>query len=258
MPVTDASQEAVAVIALFSERLNKLMDSAGFLSARDGRFSALGAKYGVSRQQAHRWCTGRALPAPHILIRIANDFHCSLDWLLGRYQNCSGTIPIFKAQTSVKSGNTWGFVLCGSVAVSPVCDVMENFVVVQNWSASVDPDLQEEDWLLLRLGCELEDDGTYIIQTTIGTIGVAKAKLSQDKSEVTFSRQTQHGLLFCATFRVKDVALNHQRQINMVWRGGGVQLLGKVISVTRSLGVQGASFFCDIGTKNEAGSCADS
>ena len=246
LPLADANQEVLAVISLFSKRLNNLMDNAGFLSARDGRYSALGAKYGVSRQQAYRWCTGQALPAPHILSRIADDFNCSLDWLLGRnpHNNICNTIPLFSAKTPVKGCESTGFDFYGSLSVEPALSSENGLVAVKNWSTCLEPSLLERDWLLIRLGDGLVDGGIYIIRTaTTWAVSVVATKMSPRKSEVTFFRRTAPNHLFSATYNIDDVSLNQSLKIDAEWRGKGILLVGKLVSVTRSLEKLGACPF---------------
>lgn len=243
LPVAGENQEALAVISLFSKRLNNLLDRTGFVSAKDGRYGALGAKYGVSRQQAYRWGTGLALPAPHLLLRIADDFNCTLDWLLGRDQyNSSGTIPLFSAKTPVNDCKSMGFYHRGCLSVEPaLSEENGRLVAVKNWCTSLEPNLLEEDWLLVRLGDGLVDGGIYIIRTaTTWAVSVVATKMSASKPEVTFFRRTAPNHLFSATYNIGDVSLNKNPHIDAEWRGAGVLLVGKLVSVTRSLEKLGA------------------
>jgi len=73
-----------APYAAFAERLQHACDEAGVPGGRQ-RVTAVAARFGVARETARLWFAGRVMPELSRLIEIAEEYHCSLDWLaMGR------------------------------------------------------------------------------------------------------------------------------------------------------------------------------
>jgi len=68
----------------FANRLQLACDEAGVPGGRH-RVTAVATHFGVARETARVWFAGQALPTLTRLIEIAEEYHCSLDWLaMGR------------------------------------------------------------------------------------------------------------------------------------------------------------------------------
>ena len=68
----------------FADRLRRACDEHGVPPHRR-RITAVATRFGVSRETVRLWLTGRTLPELGRLIEIAEEYHCSLDWLaMGR------------------------------------------------------------------------------------------------------------------------------------------------------------------------------
>lgn len=65
----------------FAERLQLVCDEAGVPGERQ-RVTAVAAHFGVARETARVWFAGLVLPELSRLIEIAEEYHCSLDWLV--------------------------------------------------------------------------------------------------------------------------------------------------------------------------------
>jgi len=66
------------IVKAFAERFNALREAAGL-----GR-SDLAYDLRVPYTQLHQWSSGKNCPSMHYLVKIADYFDVSLDWLVGR------------------------------------------------------------------------------------------------------------------------------------------------------------------------------
>ena len=78
------TRKSVDTYAGFADRLQQACDLADIPSGRE-RNTALSLRFGVSREAVRQWFKGRAFPETARLAKVADEFQCSLDWLiLGR------------------------------------------------------------------------------------------------------------------------------------------------------------------------------
>lgn len=75
--------------ATFAERLRLLME--GTYIARPNKISQgmMAEHIGISRQAVNQYCTGATIPSLEVLIKIADYFNVTTDYLLGRTQDPS-------------------------------------------------------------------------------------------------------------------------------------------------------------------------
>lgn len=224
-------------MAQFGERLNRALDRAGFPSANAGRYSALGAKYGASRQQAHRWCCGLAIPSPQTLIQLAADLQTSVDWLFGRdiAPSSDGVdVPTFRLRSKDSDPVSANFERMGNVRFppsSPACGGC--YAIVQNWSESIDPPVAIGDELLINLGVlELADNGIYAIRTSTNT-SIRRFKISTGGA-LTFSRMTPVNA-YSSTYSLAEVNYNADQRFDVEWNQPGCIVLGRVEASMRSM-----------------------
>ena len=241
----DSEDKVAAVIRTFSQRLQTLLDNTGFPAIAAGRYSLLATRYGVSRQIAHRWCNAQAMPAPHILCRIAVDFATTLDWLFGidPLTPSGNDVPVFKLQSPDIEAVQSNFALLGRMRFLPSSPVAaRNYAIVQNWAESLSPALRQGDELLIDLSIQtIEDDGTYAIRTATST-SIRTASLLPDGKRIRFSRSTPLNT-YASIYSIEEVFHNQQQQFDADWRQAGVLVLGRVEALTRSLLPEVSSFF---------------
>ena len=236
---------AAQIIRMFSARLNTLLDNAGFASVNAGRYSNLGVKYGVARQQAHRWCNAQALPSPHILVKIAVDFSTTLDWLFGvESQTSAGSeIPLYALKSADFEAVQSNFQLLGRMrflASSPTAG--GSYAIVHNWAESLDPPFSRGEELLVDLGAQsLDDGGFYVIRTATST-SVRKATIQPDGISIRFDRTTTLNSL-STSYPIEEIFHNESQRFDADWRQPGVLVLGRVEATTRSLLPQTPTFF---------------
>jgi hypothetical protein len=65
----------------FADRLQIICDEVGVIAGRK-RVTAVATQFCVARETARLWFGGYSLPEPPRLIAIAEQYRCSLDWLL--------------------------------------------------------------------------------------------------------------------------------------------------------------------------------
>ncbi|MHA6205417.1 helix-turn-helix domain-containing protein [Dyella soli] len=65
----------------FAERLQAACDAADIPAGR-ARSAALALRFAVSTEAVRQWLHGRAFPEVSRLVEMAEEFECSLDWLL--------------------------------------------------------------------------------------------------------------------------------------------------------------------------------
>lgn len=65
----------------FAERLKEACDLADVPSGR-ARSAALALRFAVSPEAVRQWLKGRAFPEVPRVLEMAEEFECSLDWLL--------------------------------------------------------------------------------------------------------------------------------------------------------------------------------
>lgn len=243
--VSADGEGAAQIIRTFSARLNTLLDNAGFASVKAGRYSNLGVKYGVARQQAHRWCNAQALPGPHILVRIAVDFGTTLDWLFGveSLTSAGSEIPLYALKSGTVEAVQSNFQLLGRMrflASSPTNG--HSYAMIQNWSESLEPPIAKCDELLVNLGTQsIDDGGIYIIRTATST-SVRIATIQPDGISVKFSRTTSSNT-HPVTYSIDEIFHNESQRFDADWRQPGALVLGRVESITHSLSTQTPSFF---------------
>lgn len=233
----DTDDAAKRLICLFSTRLNTVLDGAGFPNARAGRYSTLGSKYGVTRQQAHRWCNEQAIPAPHILTKIAVDFGTTLDWLFGvdAVVSAGVEIPLYRLNSPEAEALQSNFEMIGRMRfLSSSLVAKRNYAIVQNWVASLDPPFSRGEELLVNLSSqELEDDACYIIRTATST-SVRKFSLQSDGVTLRFHRTTLDNT-YTSNYQINEAHRNAEQRFDADWRQPGVLILGRVEATTRSL-----------------------
>ena len=66
------------ILPLFQERLSDLMMES------DLSVPALAQRLGTSRSTLNRFLKGRRTPSVEFLVRLADYFHCTLDYLIGK------------------------------------------------------------------------------------------------------------------------------------------------------------------------------
>ena len=239
------SDGTAQIIRMFSTRLNILLDNAGFASVNAGRYSSLGVKYGVARQQAHRWCNAQALPSPHILVKIAVDFGTTLDWLFGveSLTSAGSEIPLYALKSADFEAVPSNFSLLGRMrflASSPTAG--RSYAIIQNWAESLHPQFARGEELLVDLGSQsLDDGGIYVVRTATST-SVRKATIQPDGASVRFDRTTPHST-HSFTYAIEEIFHNESQRFDADWRQPGVLVLGRVDATTRSLLSQVSTFY---------------
>lgn len=231
----------------FSVRLNELLDAnPNIPSVNAGRYQELATYYGVGRQQTHRWCTGKAVPPPHLLKRLATDLKTSVDWLLGGNKSTAATtgiaIPAFRLNDPNVESLFSNFLNIGDVlfpAASPVAG--RQYAFVQNWSEAADPDFAVGDDLLVDLSVQaLADGDVYLIRNATST-SVRRASIDDGKRAVRFYRSTGLSQL-SSTYPLDEVVFNERQRFDVEWRKTGVLVLGRIEAVLHGLVRPSASF----------------
>lgn len=228
---------ATAVVRTFSTRFNLLLENIGFPGVNAGRYTVLGQKYGVARQQAHRWCNAQALPAPHLLVRIAADFETTLDWLLGAETvSTDGVeIPVYKLKSPDIEAVQSNFALLGRMrflASSPTSG--RSYAILQNWAEGLDPPFSRGEELLIDLSSQSLDDGAYYLIRTATSTSVRKANIQPDGASVRFVRTTPLNA-YSSTYAVEDIYHNETQRFDAGWTQPGVLVLGRIEATMRSL-----------------------
>jgi hypothetical protein len=67
--------------AAFADRLQLVCDKASVPGGRQ-RVTAVAMRFDVARETARLWFAGRVMPELPRLIKIAEEYRCSLDWLV--------------------------------------------------------------------------------------------------------------------------------------------------------------------------------
>lgn len=202
-----------------------------------GRYSALGSKYGTSRQQANRWCTGQAIPSPQILVVLAADLGVTVDWLFGRdLRNEEGVnIPVYRLRSPDVDAVQTNFQFLGNtkfLASSPVAG--RSYAIVNNWSESLDPPLSRGEDLLVDLSIqELEVEAIYVIRTSTST-SVRKFRLLADGQTLKFSRTTPINT-YSSSYQIHEVHYNASQSFDVEWNQPGAVVIGRVEATMRSL-----------------------
>lgn len=234
----DGHEAQIGFLSLFSDRLNRALDARGFPSVNAGRFSALGAKYGTSRQQAGRWCSGQAIPAPQTLIQMAIDLRTSVDFLLGRDAVVADggiEVPVFRLQSKDVEAVQSNFQEVGSVRFPPQSPVGgRRYAICQNWAESLDPPFGLGEDLLIDLSIqELEDECIYVIRTSAST-SVRRFRLINDGALLNFTRTTPINK-YAFTYKLHEVNYNAEQRFDADWRQPGCIVLGRVEASMRTL-----------------------
>lgn len=239
---TDPSQDAgdsdgaAQIVRTFSARLNTLLDNAGFPSVNAGRYSALGARYGVARQQAHRWCNAQALPGPHILTRIAVDFGTTLDWLFGVDSITSAGIevPLYRLRSPDVEAVQSNFQMLGRMRFLPSSPAAgRSYAILQNWAESLDPPFLRGEELLVDLSSQSLDEGGYYVIRTATSTSIRKAVIQPGGTSVRFIRSTPLNT-YGATYMVEEIFHNETQRFDANWTQPGVLVLGRVEASMRS------------------------
>lgn len=236
-PEAGDNDSAAQIVKTFSSRLNTLLDNAGFPSVNAGRYSALGTRYGVARQQAHRWCNAQAIPGPHILTRIAIDFGTTLDWLFGVDSMTSAGIevPLFRLKSMDVEAVQSNFQMLGRMRFLPSSPAAgRSYAILQNWSESLDPPFLRGEELLIDLSSQSLDEGGYYVIRTASSTSIRKAAIQPGGASVRFIRSTPLNT-FGATYEVDEIFHNETQRFDTSWTQPGVLVLGRIEATMRSL-----------------------
>lgn len=238
-PIQDSgdSDGAAQIVKTFSARLNTLLDNAGFPSVNAGRYSALGARYGAARQQAHRWCNAQAIPGPHILTRIAIDFGTTLDWLFGVDSMTSAGIevPLYRLKSPDVEAVQSNFQMLGRMRFLPSSPAAgRSYALLQNWAESLDPPFSRGEELLVDLSSQSLDEGGYYVIRTATSTSIRKAVIQPGGTSVRFIRSTPLNT-YGATYSVEEIYHNETQRFDANWTQPGVLVLGRVEASMRSL-----------------------
>lgn len=234
---TSDADGAAQIVKTFSSRLNTLLDNAGFPSVNAGRYSALGARYAVARQQAHRWCNAQALPGPHILTRIAIDFGTTLDWLFGVESMTSAGIevPLYRLRSPDVEAVQSNFLMLGRMRFLPSSPTAGRcYAILQNWSESLEPPFLRGEELLIDLSSQSLDEGGYYVIRTATSTSVRKAVIEPGGTSVRFIRSTPLNT-FGSSYQVEDIFHNETQRFDATWTHPGVLVIGRVEATMRSL-----------------------
>lgn len=236
-PALEADIEGV--MEVFSQRLNERLDKTDFPSVNAGRYTSLGDKYNTSRQQAYRWCTGKALPNPAILIRMADELGTTIDELFGGTTAQKGgvRIPIFRlADPDIEATNS-NFVEDGYInAPAQSIAGVRRMAVLRNWNESTNPAFNEGDDLFVDLTVrQITPNGTYVTRTaTTTSIRTAEVELTGTGDQrVKFYRNTPINK-FSTTYLSEEIHYNAAQRFDIEWKQSGVLIIGRVVGFMRS------------------------
>ncbi|MBK6639119.1 MAG: helix-turn-helix transcriptional regulator [Rhodocyclaceae bacterium] len=237
---TSHEAESEALMRVFSENLTLAMDKSGWPTISANRYGNLSERYGVSRQLAYRWCEGRALPSPAILLRLAADLGVSMDELFGgtvATKRGGVRIPIFRLADPDIEASASNFVEDGYVnAPSQSITGTRKMAVVRNWNESLNPSFLEHDDLFIDLTIrQITAHGIYVVRTaTTTSIRIAEIDSGSGENRIKLFRTTPVNKI-SSTYLPNELHFNEAQRFDVAWAQPGVLIVGRVAGYMRTI-----------------------
>jgi hypothetical protein len=238
-PLQAASRD-LEIILSFGQRLNLLLDKAGYPTAVKARYTRLAKEYDVSTQTTRKWLHGRGLPNPQILIRLAHDHRVTIDWLLTDASD--GTppdlipIPLYRLSDTPAPSVPGQFDL-----VSMYFRRREDYhrlehehrAMIINWSDAEDPPILVGDVFLIDTTITtLRENGVYLVRTKALT-SIRRIRINLE-GQAILSLVSANGDREESIIPITSVTFNPSFDIN-VPPTTGYTVVGRVIGIQRML-----------------------
>ncbi len=241
----DSAQEAIeqqrALIELFAERLNRLLDSHDYPKVAQHRYAKLAEEFGNSVSGARKWCMGLAIPSPNTLTKIAQRLTTSTDYLLGLVDkseaNSKALGPVVECprfileSESVVNGEVAGGrfrrISSAYFGVDEQANDGKKICLVECWTDLENPRMRKGEALFVDVNeTRLIDNEIYLLRTqNVVCIRRLKAHLNGEIELLVEYADRNNS----AVFTRSDIHFNASCSINEAAAASGVKIVGRVV-----------------------------
>jgi len=231
------------LLQVFAVRLTQLLDEHGYPKIPNQRITRLATEFNASLSGVRKWCTGKAIPSPGTLSKIAQRFSTSLDYLLGLRDtnvapNCKCTgkdvieVPLF----TLESHPTQGEAVSGQFRQVKTIyfetddsstDVGNRFFA-ECWIDLNNPKIRKGDILLVDMNeTHLTENGIYLFRTpTMLCLRRLVARLNGNAELIVeYGDRKDSDLLGPA-----EITFNQSKSPNEPASDTGIKVIGRVVA----------------------------
>lgn len=242
----------------FSRRLNDLLEARGYPTVQIQRFTKLAEDLNASISGVRKWCLGIAIPSPLTLVRMAEHFNVSTDYLLN-LRDAESEINVVPSRTRVnlplcvidRRGSQDGN--CTQAAFKELRTISIDYgdkemsvprsnhrFLVENWSDMTDPSLRVGDLLIVETGENyLTEDGIYLLRTQ--SMLCLRRIIAQMDGRVQLTSE-HRGEKESTVVEPKEIVFNKSKTLDEPAPKSGIQIIGRIVAKILKLDSQVLGF----------------
>lgn len=261
MPTDDlnaTSKQEEELIKEFSRRLNDLLECRGYPTVQIQRFAKLAEDLDASVSGVRKWCLGIAIPSPVTLVRMAQLFGVSADYLL-TLRDAETEIDVRPSKSRVdlplcvidRRGSQDGD--CPQAAFKTLRTISIDYgdkemavprsnhrFLVENWSDMSDPSLRVGDLLVVETSENyLTEDGIYLLRTQ--SMLCLRRIIAQMDGRVELTSE-HRGRVESTIMDPKEIVFNKSKTLDEPAPKSGIQIIGRIVAKILKLDSQVLGF----------------
>jgi transcriptional regulator with XRE-family HTH domain len=261
MPTDDlkaTTKQEEELMKEFSRRLNDLLEARGYPTVQIQRFTKLAEDLNASISGVRKWCLGIAIPSPLTLVRMAEHFNVSTDYLLN-LRDAESEINVVPSRTRVnlplcvidRRGSQDGN--CTQAAFKELRTISIDYgdkemsvprsnhrFLVENWSDMTDPSLRVGDLLIVETGENyLTEDGIYLLRTQ--SMLCLRRIIAQMDGRVQLTSE-HRGEKESTVVEPKEIVFNKSKTLDEPAPKSGIQIIGRIVAKILKLDSQVLGF----------------
>jgi transcriptional regulator with XRE-family HTH domain len=261
MPTDDlnaTSKQEEELMKEFSRRLNDLLECRGYPTVQIQRFAKLAEDLDASVSGVRKWCLGIAIPSPVTLVRMAQLFGVSADYLL-TLRDAETELDVRPSKTRVdlplcvidRRGSQDGD--CPQAAFKTLRTISIDYgdqemavprsnhrFLVENWSDMSDPSLRVGDLLVVETNENyLTEDGIYLLRTQ--SMLCLRRIIAQMDGRVELTAE-HRGRVESTIMDPKEIVFNKSKTLDEPAPKRGIQIIGRIVAKILKLDSQVLGF----------------
>lgn len=261
MPTDDlkaATKQEEELMKEFSRRLNDLLECRGYPSVQIQRFTKLAEDLDASISGVRKWCLGIAIPSPVTLVRMAQLFNVSIDYLLTlrdaetehdvRPSKTRVDLPLCVINHRASQDGDCpqaAFKKLRTISLDygdpePSVPPSRHRFLVENWTDMTDPSLRVGDLLLVETSENfLTEDGIYLIRTP--SMLCLRRSIAQMDGRVQLTAE-HRGRKESTVVESKEIVFNKSKTLDEPAPKSGIQIIGRIVAKILKLDSQVLGF----------------
>lgn len=261
MPTDDlnaTSKQEEELMKEFSRRLNDLLECRGYPTVQIQRFAKLAEDLDASISGVRKWCLGIAIPSPVTLVRMAQLFNVSTDYLL-TLRDADTELDVRPSKSRVdlplcvidRRGSQDGD--CPQAAFKTLRTISIDYgdkemsvprsshrFLVENWTDMTDPSLRVGDLLVVETSENyLTEDGIYLLRTQ--SMLCLRRIIAQMDGRVELTSE-HRGRVESTIMQPKEIVFNKSKTLDEPAPKSGIQIIGRIVAKILKLDSQVLGF----------------